>query len=42
MVECCNPVILLVKLPVPVPFEVVLSLMVGDDVVAQHIPRTVT
>ena len=36
-----NPVILPVKLPVPVPFEVKLSLMVGDDVVAQQTPRAV-
>ena len=32
---------LLVKLPVPVPFEVKLSLMVGDGVVAQQTPRAV-
>ena len=37
----CNPVILLVKLPVPIPFEVKLSLIVGDGVVDQQIPRTV-
>ena len=37
----CNPVILLVKLPVPVPFEVKLSLIVGDGVIAQQIPRAV-
>jgi hypothetical protein len=30
-----------VKLPVPVPFEVKLSLIVGDDVVAQQTPRAV-
>ena len=41
MVTGCNPVILPVKLPVPVPFEVLLSLIVGDDVVAQQIPRAV-
>jgi hypothetical protein len=34
-------VILLVKLPSPVPFEVRSSLMVGDDVVAQQIPLAV-
>jgi hypothetical protein len=37
----CNPVILLVKLPVPVPFDVKLSLTVGDGVVAQQTPRAV-
>ena len=37
----CNPVILLVKLPVPVPFEVKLSPLVGDGVIAQQIPRAV-
>jgi hypothetical protein len=41
VVTGCNPVILLVKLPVPVPFEVKLSLIVGDGVVAQQIPRAV-
>jgi hypothetical protein len=33
---------LLVKLPVPVPSVVVLSPVVGVDVVAQQTPRTVT
>src|SRR5664280_640626 len=37
----CNPVILLVKLPVPVPFEVKLSLIIGDGLVPQQIPRAV-
>ena len=32
---------LAVKLPVPDPFEVKLSLIAGDGVVAQHIPRVV-
>ena len=42
MVRGCNPVILLVKLPVPVPLEVKLLLRVGYDVVDQQTPRAVT
>jgi hypothetical protein len=37
-----NPVILLVKLPVPVPSEVWLSLVVGLADVLQHTPLAVT
>ena len=37
----CNPVILLVKLPAPVPFDVKLSLSVGDEAVDQQTPRAV-
>lgn len=37
-----SPVILLVKLPVPVPFIVLLLLIVGFCEVLQHTPRAVT
>ena len=42
MVPGLNPVIELVKLPVPVPSEVLLSLMVGLTDVLQHTPLAVT
>jgi hypothetical protein len=37
-----NPVIVLVKLPVPVPFEVLLFAVVGFGVTLQQTPRLVT
>jgi hypothetical protein len=37
-----NPVIFEVKTPVPVPFIVLLLLIVGSAVEAQHIPLAVT
>ena len=42
MVPGLNPVIELVKIPVPVPSEVLLSLMVGLTDVLQHTPLAVT
>lgn len=38
----CNPVMSLVKLPVPEPFLVKSSSVVGEGVVAQQMPRTET
>ncbi|OQA85061.1 MAG: hypothetical protein BWY27_01360 [Bacteroidetes bacterium ADurb.Bin234] len=37
-----KPVIALVKLPAPVPSEVLLSAIVGVSLVLQHTPRAVT
>ena len=42
MVPGLNPVIELVKIPVPVPSEVLLSLTVGLTDVLQHTPLPVT
>ncbi len=42
MVPGLNPVMELVKLPVPVPFDVLLLLMVGLTDVLQHTPLAVT
>ena len=42
MVLGASPVRLLVKLPVPVPFEVLLPAMDGFGEVLQHIPLAVT
>ena len=42
MVFAVNPVMLLVKLPEPVPFVVWLLLVVGLWLVLQHMPRAVT
>ena len=42
MVPEVNPVRLLVKLPVPLPFVVLLLLMVGLCEVLQHTPRAIT
>ena len=43
MVEDASPVILLVKLPVPVPSDVlVLNAVVAPEVVLQQTPRAVT
>jgi hypothetical protein len=42
MVFAVSPVILLVKLPVSVPSEVLLLAVVGPETVFQHTPRAVT
>jgi hypothetical protein len=42
MASGINPVIVLLKLPAPVPFVVILFAVVGLPAVFQHIPRTVT
>ena len=42
MVFAVKPVMLLVKLPVPAPSEVMLSVMVGVALVLQQTPRAVT
>jgi len=42
VVTGCKPVIFDVKLPLPLPLDVKLSLVVGDEVNAQHIPLEVT
>lgn len=42
MVFAVNPVILLAKLPVPVPSVVLLSVIVGEALVLQQTPRAVT
>lgn len=42
MVAAVNPVILLVKIPVPVTSDVILSEIVGLALILQHTPRAVT